>query len=108
MSQSEWSDWVDTHRRPTNRSAAAYTVDVWRLPNCDFRSPDTDELTEWYWRVSLGSMPINGGLTTGPYTGRNKAASAIHQFEWVEFRERHYWDVETGSWCAHGELPPLE
>lgn len=103
--KSPWADSVDAY--PTSRPFSAYTIDVWRLPDCDFRN-EQNELTEWYWRVYLGTLPINGGLTTGPHTGKNSAASAIHQFEWVEFRERHYWDVETGSWFPRGVLPPLE
>lgn len=106
--QSPWEEFRTRRNGPVFRPIEAYTIDVFRIPDCDFRSPDYNEVTDWYWRVSLGTLPINGGLTTGPSKGRISATSAIHVFEWIEFREQHYWDVETGSWCRHGELPTLE
>jgi hypothetical protein len=108
MPQSAWSDFCDRRNNPTQRPLEAYTIDVRRLPDCDFRSPDYDELTDWYWRVSLNGIPINGGLTTGPSKGRSNAVSAIHQFEWVEFKEKNIFDLETGRWYRRGELPALE
>jgi hypothetical protein len=112
MPQSDWvSPWEEFRVRrngPTFRPLSAYTINVRQIPDCDFRSPDYHELTDWYWSVALGTLPINGGLCTGPGRGRSQAESAIHVYEWIEFREQHYWDVETGSWCRRGELPPLE
>jgi hypothetical protein len=108
--KSPWAEFVEARNgnRPASRPSTDYDIDVFQLPDCDFRSPDYHELTDWYWRVSLKGIPINGGLTTGPSTGHNRAQQAIYVFEWSEFREKHYWDVETGSWCKRGELPALE
>lgn len=111
MPQSAWQDYLDVRNGdwPNQRPRSEYTIDCWRLPDCDFRSPEYgNELTDWYWKVSLGTLPINGGLTTGPSTGKNRAEQAIYVFEWTEFREGHYWDVETCRWWRRGELPPLE
>jgi hypothetical protein len=108
--KSPWQEFLDVRNGlfPSSRPITDYTVDVFRIPNCDFRSPEYNELTDWYWRVRLGDIPINGGLTTGLNRGHTAAESAIHVFEWAEFKEHHYWDVETHSWCRRGELPPLE
>jgi hypothetical protein len=108
--KSPWAEYLDVRNGewPTQRPRTDYDIDVFRLPDCDYRDPEYGELTNWYWRVSLKGMPINGGLTTGLNKGHNRAEQAIYTFEWLEFRENHYFDVESGRWYRRGELPPLE
>lgn len=94
---------MDTWASLRRRQLSDYSIDVFPLdqdwpmefgPSCG-----------WYWRVSLGKLRINGGLCAGLSVGRDRAAEAVYTFEWSEFREKHYWDVETGSWFKRGELP---
>ena len=91
---------------PNQRPIGDYRIDIFPLsqayemeygPSCD-----------WYWRVELGDIRINGGLTYGVSSGREAVDRAIYMYEWQEFKEENYWDSETCSWVRRGDLPPLE
>lgn len=106
LKQSAWQDHLDLTRMPNQRPIGDYRIDIFPLsqayemeygPSCD-----------WYWRVELGDIRINGGLTYGVSSGREAVDRAIYMYEWQEFKEENYWDSETCSWVRRGDLPPLE
>jgi hypothetical protein len=107
MPQSAWANWLDKPDAPTYRPLIDYTIDVWPLDGGGF-TMESGPTAEWYWRVYLGDVRINGGLCSNLYLGRQQAKHAIYVFEWSEFKDQHYWDSETRSWYRRGELPTLE
>ena len=67
----------------------------------------------WYWHAYVGDDRVNGGLCEVSSQQANREARwAIASYRAREIvRERrdylrtHYWDVETGQWVKHGEVP---
>lgn len=106
-SQDGWTSPWEEHLVTIRPDYSAYEINVWYLPNTDYRD-EYGTVIDHYWQVRLRGQPVNGGLCSGVQAGKNRAENAIHGHEWGSFREQHYWDVESGRWYRRGELPPVE